>query len=136
MDKLALNIPGASGQSSQKLASPSGIPAALSGDFSTSGAAAFQIGVAWLLYIVTALAIFMLMWGGIQWITSSGDPEKVASAKKKLTFAVVGLVISIGAFFIVRVILTILGANSSDLLNPATIFSATTSATLRPTATP
>ncbi len=131
MKELALNIPGASGQPAQKLASPSGIPSTLGGDFSTSGAALFQTGVSWLLYIATALAIFMLMWGGIQWITSSGDPEKVASAKKKLTFAIMGLVIAIGAFFIVRVIVTVLGGSGNDLLNPATIFNATSSATLR-----
>lgn len=131
MNKLVLNLPGASGQATQKLASPSGLPAALGGDFSTSGVALFQTGVSLLLYIATALAILMLMWGGIQWITSSGDPEKLASAKKKLTFAVIGLVISIGAFFIVRVIITILGGNAGNLLNPATIFNATSSAVLR-----
>jgi hypothetical protein len=65
MDKIALNIPGASGQPTQKLASPSGIPSSLGGDFSTSGAALFQTGVAWLLYITTALAILMLMWARI-----------------------------------------------------------------------
>jgi hypothetical protein len=132
MKELALNIPGASGQPAQKLASPSGIPSSLGGDFSTSGAALIQTGISLLLYVATALAILMLMWGGIQWITSSGDPEKVAAAKKKITFAIVGLVIAIGAFFIVRVIVTVLGGSGNDLLNPATIFNATSSATLRP----
>jgi hypothetical protein len=133
MDKLALNIPGSSTLPSQKLASPSGLPSALGGDFSSSGAALFQTGVSWLLYVATALAILMLMWGGIQWITSAGDPEKVASARKKLTFAVIGLVISVGAFFLVRVIVTVLGGSGNDLLNPATLFNATSSATLRTT---
>ncbi len=136
MTNLALNIPGSSTLPSQKLASPSGLPASLGGDFSTSGAALFQTGISWLLYVATALAILMLMWGGIQWITSSGDPERVASAKKKLTFAVIGLVVSVGAFFLVRVIVTILGGDSNILTNPSTIFNATTSATLRPTVTP
>lgn len=131
MDKIALNIPGSSVQSTQKLASPSGLPAALGGEFSTSGAALFQTGISLLLYVATALAILMLMWGGIQWITSSGDPEKLAAAKRKLTFAIIGLVVSIGAFFIVRIILTVLGSNASNLLNPATIFNATSSAVLR-----
>lgn len=133
MDKLALNIPGSSIQPTQRLASPSGLPAALGGDFSTSGAALVQTGISWLLYVATALAILMLMWGGIQWIMSSGDPEKVASAKKKLTFAIIGLVVSVGAFFLVRVIVTILGGDSNILTNPATLFNATSSATLRPT---
>lgn len=132
MNKLALNIPGDSAQPTQKLASPSGLPPSLGGDFSTSGAALFQTGISILLYIATALAILMLMWGGIQWITSSGDPERVASAKKKITFAIIGLVVSVGAFFIVRVILTVLGGDAGGLLNPATIFNATSSASLRP----
>lgn len=113
MDKLALVLPGASDVPSQRLGSPSGIPAALGGDINSSGAVLFQTGVAWLLYIVVALAIAVMMWGGIQWITSSGDPEKLSAAKKKLTFAVIGLVIAISAFFIVRVIITILGGQTS-----------------------
>lgn len=128
---LALKLPSSTFEPSQTLATPSGIPSGLSGDISTSGASFFQTGVNLLLYVATALAIFMLMWGGIQWITSSGDPEKLASAKRKITFALIGLAVSVGAFFIVRVIITVLGGNAGNLLNPAALFNATASATLK-----
>lgn len=123
--QLSLKIPGSSNEPSQTLVSPSGIPSTLTGDISNTGAVLFQTGISWLLYIATTLAIIMLMWGGIQWITSSGDPEKLSSAKRKLTFAIIGLVISLSAFFIVRVVITILGGDAGNLLNPTKFFTPT-----------
>lgn len=117
MNKLALTLPGASGQAPQSVATPSGIPSQLSRDLGTSGPALFTLGVTWLLYIAATVSILMLMWGGIQWITSSGDPEKLSSAKRKITMAIVGLVISVSAFFIVKLIITILGGDSGTFFN-------------------
>ena len=129
--KLALTLPGSTYAPAEKLATPSGIPHALTGDISTSGAVFFQTGVSWLLYIAATLAILMLMWGGIQWITSSGDPAKLASAKRKITMAIIGLVIALSAFFIVKVIITVLGGNSATFFNFGATNTATSSAALR-----
>ncbi len=129
--KLTLKLPSSTFEPSQNLATPSGIPEGLSGDIGNSGAAFFQTGINLLLYAATALSIMMLMWGGIQWITSSGDPERLAAAKRKITFAIIGLVVSVGAFFIVRVIIIVLGGNADNLLNPAVLFNATSSASLK-----
>ena len=134
--KIALTIPGSSDQPSQSLASPSGIPRQLGGDLSTSGTQLFQTGVTWLLFVAATLAILVMMWAGIQWITSSGDPIKLASAKRRLLYAIVGLVIAVSAFFIVRLIITILGGNSANFFTPGHLLEATTAASLVPTATP
>jgi hypothetical protein len=59
-----------------------------------------------LLLIVAILAcLFFLIFGGIRYISSGGDKSKVDSARNTLVAAVVGLVISLVAFFVVNFIL-------------------------------
>lgn len=54
-----------------------------------------------LLFIVGALAVIFIIVGGIQYVISSGDPKRIDTAKNTITYAVVGLVVSILAFAIV-----------------------------------
>lgn len=68
-----------------------------------------QFGISFLLLIATLLALVFLIWGGIQWITSGGDKAGIETARKKITFAVIGLVVVFSSFFILSVISTFLG---------------------------
>ena len=52
------------------------------------------------------VAAVMIIFGGVQYVTSAGDAAKVAKAKNTIIFAVVGLVISLLAFAIVNFVLT------------------------------
>lgn len=45
-----------------------------------------------------AVALIIILYSGIKYITSGGDPVKVASARKTLTFAIIGLVLIVLAF--------------------------------------
>lgn len=60
------------------------------------------------LNIATALAglavFIMFLAGGFQYLTSGGDPKATESAKNTLTYAVLGLVLIIVAWFILRFI--------------------------------
>ena len=44
------------------------------------------------------------VWGGIGYITSSGDPEKLDRAKKTIVYSAIGLVIVLGAFLISTIV--------------------------------
>jgi len=51
------------------------------------------------------LAVFiMLLKGGFAFMTSAGDPQKTASAQATLTWAVVGLIVLFGIWFVLRLI--------------------------------
>lgn len=63
-----------------------------------------------LMSIGALLSVIFLMWGGIRWITSRGDRAAVESAKKTVTYAIIGLVVVAGAFFIVNNVFQLLGA--------------------------
>ncbi|MDD2225017.1 MAG: pilin [Candidatus Shapirobacteria bacterium] len=44
------------------------------------------------------------VWGGIGYITSSGDPEKLDRAKKTIIYSAIGLVIVLGAFVLSTIV--------------------------------
>lgn len=58
-----------------------------------------------LLIIAVIVCLFFLIWGGIRWITSGGDKGGVQQARSMIIAAIVGLVITLLAFFILNVVL-------------------------------
>lgn len=57
-----------------------------------------------LFFTVGAIAFtIMIIWGGVDWILSGGDKEKVANARKRITQAIVGLVVLSLSFVIMLV---------------------------------
>ena len=62
------------------------------------------------LYIVGIVAVVMMIIGGFQYITSSGDAAKVTKAKNTILYGIVGLVIAVLAYAIVDFVLWRLGA--------------------------
>lgn len=63
-----------------------------------------QVGLTALFIVAFVLALIFLIWGGIQWTTSGGDKEGIQKARLKLTYAIIGLVVTVLAFFIVNII--------------------------------
>lgn len=63
-----------------------------------------QLGVTFLLVGAALLSLAFLIWGGIAWITSGGDKTGVEAARKKVTFAILGLVVAFLGFFIINFI--------------------------------
>jgi len=58
-----------------------------------------------LIFVVAILVtLFMLMWAGIQWVTSEGDKQKLQNARNRITFTIIGLLVIIFSFFIVNFI--------------------------------
>ena len=66
-----------------------------------------------IIYIVGLLAVIMIVYGGILYTTSAGDPGKVKKAKDTILYGIVGLVIAVLAFAIVNFILGAVLSNQS-----------------------
>jgi len=64
--------------------------------------------IAWLYYFIVGVsglaAFFMLIWGGFQWLTSAGSPAKISEAKDRIGSAILGLIIILASFLILKVI--------------------------------
>ncbi|OGK56931.1 hypothetical protein A3J15_00880 [Candidatus Roizmanbacteria bacterium RIFCSPLOWO2_02_FULL_38_10] len=54
------------------------------------------------------LFVFMV-WGGFTFLTSQGEPEKIATGKKRITYAIFGFVLLVFAFLLVSLVTRILG---------------------------
>ena len=67
--------------------------------------------VYWLMVLSGTVAIFLIIIGGIKFLTSGGDQQKVAGAKNTLTWAIVGLVVILSSFMIVNIIADLTGVN-------------------------
>lgn len=62
-----------------------------------------------LLFIIGALCVIMLIYGGIRYTTSGGNSTSVTAAKNTIMYAIIGLVIAFLAFAIVNWVLGSLG---------------------------
>lgn len=58
-----------------------------------------------LLYIIGAISVIMLIFGGIRYVVSGGDSAAVTSAKNTILYAIVGIVVAILAYAIVNFVI-------------------------------
>ena len=58
-----------------------------------------------MLFLIGAICVIMLIWGGIRYTTSAGNSSAVTSAKNTNLYAIIGLVIAFLAFAIVNWVL-------------------------------
>lgn len=58
-----------------------------------------------LLFIIGAISVIMLIWGGIRYTTSAGNASSVTAAKNTIMYAIIGLVVAFLAFAIVNWVL-------------------------------
>lgn len=71
--------------------------------------------------IVAAIAFFfMLVLGGIKWITSGGDKGKTEAARNQITAGLVGLVIVFAAWAILTLIESFFGVSLRTFTIPGT----------------
>lgn len=64
-----------------------------------------------LLFVIGVIAaVAFLIYGGIKWVISGGDKSAVESARNHIIAAIIGLIIVIGAFFIIGLVFQLVGA--------------------------
>jgi|GEM_PF-1831845 hypothetical protein len=59
--------------------------------------------------IFMGVALLFLVWGGMQFVISGGDPTKVSEAKKRMIWAVIGVSIALLAAFVDDILRNVLG---------------------------
>jgi cytochrome bd-type quinol oxidase subunit 2 len=98
------------------------VPIEATGDFAKLGdisVASLVGGLINLALVVAALVFFfILVLGGIKWITSQGEEGKVKEAREQVTQALIGLVIVFVAFAVAKLIESVFGVNIQELKIP------------------
>ena len=64
-----------------------------------------------LLGLAGVVALILIIWGGISYISARGDAQGVEAAKKRITWAIIGLLIVVFSFAILGFIRTLTGVN-------------------------
>lgn len=59
--------------------------------------------------VAAIILLFVLIWGGYDFMMSGGAPEKVKGAQAKITTGIIGFVLLICSFIIVKLIALIFG---------------------------
>ena len=60
--------------------------------------------IQFILVVAFVLAFIFLLIGGIRWITAGGDEKGVASARNMITAALIGLVVVLVAYALIRLV--------------------------------
>ena len=58
--------------------------------------------IVWIIYTATVLAFIFLVYAGILYIASGGNPEQAKKGQQGLIFAVIGILIVVLSFVILR----------------------------------
>ena len=66
----------------------------------------FQTVTNVMLFLIGAISVVMLIYGGIRYTLSQGDSTAVQNAKNTIVYAVIGIVVAILAFAIVNFVVT------------------------------
>lgn len=61
-----------------------------------------------ILGVTGSIALLMFVYGGFLWLISAGEADKVKKGKEVMKWAVLGLVVIVGAYTIVRAIVSAL----------------------------
>lgn len=100
VEYITLTLPGADGQPGVQINAPKSIPHGGEARLEQAVGGAITIFV----IIAVVLCLISIVRAGIQWTSSAGDKAKVASARARLTWSIVGLVIVLLSFMFVNIL--------------------------------
>jgi hypothetical protein len=69
------------------------------------------------LLFVGSIAVILLIYAGIRFVMSGGDPKQVQQARSIITYAIIGLVIVLSSFAIIFLISYLTGAKCIETLS-------------------
>ncbi len=82
---------------------------------------AFQSVINIILFVAGAVAVIYLIWAGFRYITAGGDTKKADEARKGIINAIIGIIVIVAAYFIVRVAVSA-GTATTDIDSTGQIF--------------
>ena len=79
-------------------------------------------GIAYAIIIAGFLSVVFIFFGGISFILSGGQEDKIKQAVSTIRYAIIGLIITVLSIVIVGVVGKALGLDIIHYLNPSDIF--------------
>lgn len=69
-----------------------------------------HLAINWMLVAAGIMALFMVIYTGIKFINSGGDPKNIEGARKTLTYTILGLLLIFLSFTIINLVGFVTGA--------------------------
>lgn len=91
-----------------------GISVFIEGDGTIDWANYAKTAVETIFFFTIGATFIYLIWGAIRMITASGDQAKMDLGRKRITWAVIGLVVVAGGYIIWQIGMYIAGLNEID----------------------
>jgi hypothetical protein len=66
-----------------------------------------------LLFLIGAVSVIMLIYGGLRYVISGGDSTAVTAAKNTILYAVIGIIVALLAYAIVNFVVTSFADNGN-----------------------
>lgn len=77
----------------------------------------FNNAITLVFMVALILVLIMLLWGGIQWIMSGGEKERIEKARGRIVNALIGLAVLAFAFLIINVVGQLVGIKEPFKIN-------------------
>jgi len=65
-----------------------------------------------MLGVTGAIALFMLVWGGITWMTSGGNSNRVEQGKQTIVWSILGIIIIFMSYIILNFVFELIGGQA------------------------
>jgi hypothetical protein len=62
----------------------------------------------WAFFIIVAFSVLMIIWGGVTFMQSQGEPEKTGKAKQMILYAAVGIIVAVLAKAVPGIVLSLI----------------------------
>lgn len=80
-----------------KISPPPGTSSTIASNPEAGLAQYIGLGIQLFIFVSLMFLLLYMLWGGFDWITSGGEKEKIVKAQNKITNALIGIVLVIGA---------------------------------------
>lgn len=64
----------------------------------------FQNVINFMILFAGIVCVFLIVFAGYKFVMSEGDPEKVASARKTITYAIAGFLLVLASFWLLNLV--------------------------------
>jgi hypothetical protein len=81
----------------------------------TTVADVVNIAISFLFPLAGVILLFILIWGGYDFLLSQGDSDKIGNARAKITAGIVGFVLLVISYLLVRILTFIFGLDDGIL---------------------
>lgn len=97
----------------------SSVGSGLGGDKDVTVLAVYITNFVKIMFIVGTISLFfMLLLGAFEYVTAGGEKDKVGNSTKRMSNAIIGIILMLSAYAIFRLINTVFGINILNLEVP------------------